>query len=83
MDVRQHTDLVSTVRTYTATTDSLEAAVSAHIYALRTRKPQVREPRTPKISELEPRQVQRKPVMRLQVHCSRQSSALPNLTSWS
>jgi hypothetical protein len=29
---------------------------SAHIYAVCARKPQVREPRTPKISELEPSQ---------------------------
>jgi hypothetical protein len=32
-------------------TDSPEAAVSAHAYAVRSRKPQFREPHTPKISE--------------------------------
>jgi hypothetical protein len=37
-------------------TDSPEAAVSAHTYAVRSRKPQFREPHTPKISELEPSQ---------------------------
>lgn len=46
---------VLTVRTY-ATADSLETSVSAHIHPTRQAKPQVSDPHTTKITDLEPSQ---------------------------